>query len=309
MNPLFAALLLPSLFWDRGPDTADLLRQANIHRIAVPAAQAAAWKSVAGFTVEPADPASMTRVPSPAVQFRRHTASATQAPWVDANGWRFIRSPQASFYYDVPGADAALAAAESYSYHVHASIKTDKAGLQPLSHMLTFLSHLDIASMSPLANIAYIDDGSPESGEFMNLLVRRNLLFEKANTPDPRLLTVKLGDPAYPRTDAGNPSILAERARGNLTDDKRLIRIYGSEMVVARLVGNPRQAHLLLLNYGAQKVRVDGLRIKVLGPYRHWTVADFDSPDEELLDTEAGGNSSEFTLRHLKTFAVISLTP
>jgi len=309
LNLFLAALLLPSLFWDKGPDTANLLRQAKITHVLVPPAMAASWKSVSGISVEAADPAQFVKVSTPGVTFRRNVASATRAPWLDSNGWRFLRQPDGRFYYDAPGRAAALAAAEAFAYEVDAAIHTDEAGLAPLGGMLQFLAQQPQNKLPALANIGYIDDGSPASAEFMNLLVRRNLLFRIVKQPDPKLdITVQLGMPQYPRSEAANPSLLAEKARAYLTDQKRLLRIYGSEVVVGRLVGDADSTRLYLLNYAEARAPIQGLRIRVKGIYNDIRAAQCDTPNAQLLDVRADATGTEFTLPGLKTFAIITLS-
>ncbi len=308
MNLILFALVVPSLFWDKGPDTANLLKQAGIQHIGVQAAMSAQWKSVPGITVETVDPQQMKKLPTPGVQFRRRVASATRAPWVDSNAWRFFRDPDAAYFYDAPGKAAALAAAESFTYGVHAFIHTDDAGFQPLAEMTHFLDKLKLPESQPRANIGYIDNGSPASGELMNLLVRRNLLFRLVTKPDPSLdLTVKLGAPEYPTAEAANPSVLAEKVRGNLGDQKRLLRLYGSEVVVGRLVRASNNDTLFLINYGANRVPVNGLRVRVLGKYSSAKIVDFGTPAETPLDLIHDSQAIEFTLKELGTFAVVSL--
>ena len=161
-------------------------------------------------------------------------ASATNAPWL--GGQRLEVHPparKARYYYDVTGKQAALAAAEAFSYGANAMIQTDAAGLKPLAEMLEFLRTIPGESLPPVADIGYIDDGSATSGEVMNLLVRNNLLFRVVAAPDKRLkLNVKLGDKEYPLADAKNPGTVAHSVRSNLTDEKRSLRIYGSQVVV-----------------------------------------------------------------------------
>lgn len=309
MSLFLAALLLPSLFWDKGPDTANLLRQAKITHVLVPSSMEASWKSVSGISVEAADPAQFVRVATPGVTFHRNVASATRAPWVNSNGSKFISRPDGRFYYDAPGRAAALAAAEAFAYEVDATIHTDEAGLGPLGEMLQFLAQRPQNKLPALVNIGYIDDGSPESAEFMNLLVRRNLLFRVVKQPDPKLdITVQLGMPQYPRSEAANPSLLAEKARAYLTDQKRLLRIYGSEVVVGRLVGDADSTRLYLVNYAEARAPIQGLRIRVKGIYNDIRVAQCDTPDAHLLDTRADATGTEFTLPELKTFAIITLS-
>jgi hypothetical protein len=306
---LCAALLLPSLFWDKGPETASLLRRAHITDISVPASAANAWKSVRGMSVEIVDPKQLTRVLTPSVTFQDNEASASRAPWVNANGWRFLRQPDGHFYYEAPGSAAVLAAAEAFTYRGRAVIHTDDAGIDSLGRMLEFLKRLGRDDMAPLVNIGFIDDGSSQSGEFMNLLVRRNLLFKVVKQSDPKLdLTVALGTTQYPRSEAGNPSLLAEKVRSNLTDEKRLLRLYGSEVVVGRLAGNSDRARLYLINYRAGKRAVDGMRVRVRGAYPRQEIAEYDAPNPRLMDVTVSSGATEFTLPELKTFGVINLS-
>lgn len=309
MSFLFVALLLPSLFWDRGPETAAELRQAHIATISVPASIASSWKSVAGFTIEIADPASMVKLPKPGVNFRTNESSATGAPWIDSNAWRILRQPTSSFYYDAPGESAAIAAAEAFTYGAKAVIHTDADGLRPLGTMLSFLEALKGPKLQALVNADFVDDGSPQSGEFMNLLVRRNLLFRVVHRPESSAaVTVKLGSPKFPKSDAANPSLLAEKVRAEITDEKRLLRIYGSEIVVGRLEGDSNSGRVYLINYAGNNLVVDGLRVRVLGKYTHFKVAVAGVPNQSASDPATDADGTEFTLKHLKTFAVVDLT-
>jgi hypothetical protein len=302
-------LLLPTLFWNQGPQSANTLTQAGIHEIAVPPDLASAWKSVSGFTVQTADPGQLTKLPAPGITIRNRQASATQAPWVVSNGWRLLRQPDGRFYYDAPGAAAALAAAEAFMYNAQAVIHTDEAGLTPLGQMLKFLTTVGHKDLPPKVNIAFVDDGSAASGEFMNLLVRRNLLFKVVKSPDAKAdLNVALGEPEYPKSEASNPALLAEKVRANLTDPKRLLRIYGSEVVIGRLVGTRDQGRIYLLNYAASKYPIEGVRVRVLGNYSQPRLEDPDGSQKGLMDISRKANALEFTVPQLNNFAVVNLT-
>ncbi len=246
---------------------------------------------------------------TPRVTFHANEASATRAPWVDSNGWRYLRQPGGHFYCEAPGAAAAvLAAGEGFAYGVHVEVHTDDAGREPLAKMLAFLRDAKGEDFSPLVNIGFVDDGSAESGEFMNLLVRRNLLFRVVKQADPKLdLTVTPGSAEYPKAEAVNPSLLAEKVRANLTDAKRLLRIYGSEVVVGRLVGNGSAVRFYLINYGAARSPAHGLRIRILGTFTKQQAVQFDSGEMRLMDVSTGSGATEFTLPELKTFAMINL--
>ena len=263
------------------------------------------------ITVVPADAdvAGLSKAMTPKVTFRRNVASATRAPWVDSNGWRYLRQPDGHFYCDAPGAAAAaLAAGEAFAYDVHVAIHTDDAGSASLAKMLAFLRTVKGDDFSPLVNIGFVDDGSAEAGEFMNLLVRRNLLFRVVKQADPTLdLTVVPGSAEYSKAEAANPSLLAEKVRSNLTDAKRLLRLYGSEVVVGRLVGHGGDARLYLINYGAARSPAHGVRVRVLGAFSKQEAAQFDAPETKLIDVSVDSKTTEFTLPELKTFAIINL--
>jgi hypothetical protein len=300
---------LPALFWDGAPDTAPALREAGIQQILVPAARLASWKSVPDITAEGADPQNAVKVIPPTVNYRMNEASATNAPWIVANGWRFIRRPDGRFFYDVTGRQAALAAAEAYCYGANAMIRTDAAGLKPLAGMLAFLRTITGEPLPPVADIGYIDDGSGASGEVMNLMVRDNLLFQLVAAPDRRLkLNVKLGTKEYPLEHAKNPGTVAHEVRANLTDEKRSVRIYGSQVVVARLTASGDRVRLHLLNYAGANRKVDAIRIRVLGQYAQHHLWLADGAGVELLDYSVEPGATEFTLPELKTYAVVDLS-
>ena len=310
---LLVLAALPALFWDAAPDTAPALQQAGIARILVPRGRLASWKDAAGITAEAADPESAVKLLAPTVNYRMQEATATAAPWVVANGWKILRHPESRYFYDVTGAQAALAAAEAFVYGANAMIHTDAAGLKPLADMLHFLGGLAPAGMGepspPVADIGYIDDGSPASGEVMNLLVRDNLLFKLVTAPDPSLkLNVRLGTPDYPLADAKNPGTVAHQVRYHLTDDKRSLRIYGSPVVVARLTGSGGHLRVQLLNYAGANRKIDGLRVRVLGRYPKHQLWLAGAEGVELQDYAVGSEATEFTLPLLNMYAVIDLS-
>lgn len=309
MNVLVAAAILPSVFWTGAPDTAPALREAHIERISVPAAMAAAWENAPGILVQVADPKDAVKLLPPAVSYRYDEAAASSTPWLNTNGWKLLRNPGARFYYDIPGPGAALAAAEAFAYGGRALIHTDAAGLKPLGRMLEFLKTLPAMDLPVMANIGYIDDGSPGSGELMNLLVRRNLLFRLETAPDPHLdLNVRYGAGAYAKPPNGDPSWLAQKVRSDLTDDKRLVRIFGSEVIVVRLAGSGDRLRVHLLNYAATARRVQEIRVSLKGRYPKHSVAVAGIPDTALADYKVGEDSTEFTLPALKEYAVVDLS-
>jgi len=305
----FLAVLLPGLFWDQSAETAKAVKQAAIERLYVPADQVAAWKKE-GFDAQSFDPARFVKLQAPGVRYQMDVAAATNVPWVDANGWRFERGRAQNigrqYYYNVPWRKATLAAAEAYAYGASAVVHPDSRDLAALGRMLAFLRSIDLPLLLPLANIGVIDDGSPETGEVLNLLARRNLLFRMVQAADAALdLNVRIGSPEYPKAEAANPAAFATSIRQKLTDEKRLVRVYGSDVVLCRLEGNERQIRIHLINYGGGKV--EGLRVKVLGPYPHGTLAAFELPNVKLADYVLSIDATEFTIPEMDVYAVVDL--
>lgn len=254
----------------------------------------------------PAD-AGAVKLPVPKVEYRINEASASRSPWIDANGWQLLRAPARRYYYDVPAASVALAAAEAFTYGAQADIHTDTEGSAIFHRMLQFLREIPERELPAMANLGVIDDGSPETGELMNLLSRRNLLYRVVTAPDPHLdLNIRLGSEEYPKSEAANPSKLAQKIRAALTDEKRLLRVYGSEVVIARLVGAGGQVRIHLLNYANRPVTA--LRVRVLGDYPNWRVAAYDKPDLKLEDFGTADGATEFTVPAMSTYAVIDLS-
>jgi hypothetical protein len=299
---LLAAALLPRLFVDAGPESATKLKEAGIQAIAVPAAQSAAWSGVQGIAVEPVDPAGAVKLIPPSIDYRANQGSASRSPWINSNGWRFIKQPQALFLYDVKGPQAALAAAEAFLFGGNALVRSDDAGLKPLADMLAQLRAIPAADLPPIADIAFQDDGSATAREVINMMVKGNLLFRLTTAPDRAAkLNVKLGTKGFPLEDAKNPGKMQQLIRSTLTDDRRSVRVYGTVTVIARVIGTRERLRVLLLNYAGGERQVSGLRVRVLGKYAKHT-------HDKLLDFTVEPDATEFTLPELKTFAVIDLT-
>jgi hypothetical protein len=306
---LLLAAALPTLFWDGGADTAAALRDAGIRAIVVPASTLDSWKGVSDLTAQAGDPQTAVKAQPPTVNYRMNQAAATSTPWLVENGWRFLRQPQARYYYEVPARNAALAAAEAFCFGANAMIKTDADGLKPLGEMLQFLETVGAETLPPVADIGYVDDGSAASGEVMNLMIRGNLLFDAVQKPDKRFkLNVTFGSKEYPASDAKNPGIMAQVIRSNLKDERRSVRVYGSQVVVARLYGSGGHMRLHLLNYTGADRKVDGLRIRVVGDFPKHKISSAGSPAVELLDYSVESGATEFTIPELKTYAVIDLS-
>jgi hypothetical protein len=305
MLGFFLAAILPGLFWDQGPKTADVVKQAGIDRVFVPAGQEGAWKS-AGIDAQPFDSSKFVKLPAPGVERRMNVAAATSMPWVNANGWRLDRDGQRPYSYDVPWRKAALAAAEAYVYGADAVVHPDTGDISSFGQMLAFLKSIDQPAMPVIANIAIIDDGSGEMGEVLNLLSRRNLLYHIVHAPDPAYdLNVRIGMKDFPKDAALDPSAFATLVRQKVTDEKRLLRIYGSEVVLGKLNGDGQRLRVHLVNYGGGKV--SGLRVRVRGSYQHGTLAAFGINNPVLADYGLADGGTEFTIPEMGAYAVVDL--
>ena len=254
--------------------------------------------SIPRTSPDAAAPEGYEKLPAPGVQYRMNVATASSAPWVNANGWRIERRKARGYFYEVTGATAALSAAEAFAYDAEALIHTDDAGLKPFEKMVEYLKQIPPRTSPALANIGVIDDGSASTGEILNLLARRNLLFKIVRVADPRLnLNIKPDANA-----AQNPNVFAQRVRRQLTDAKRLLRIYGSEVVLGRLTGDGAQARLHLLNYDSRR-SIPGVRVRVLGAYSK--VEGLQTP---LQDIRTDSDATEFTVPEVNVYSVIDLS-
>lgn len=306
---LALAVVLPVLYWNGGPETAGALKQAGIAAIEVAPERVAEWRGAAGIEVKAPTGQPGVKLGAPGVNYRIDEASASTAPWVDTNGAKILRHPGALFVYEVEGKTAALAAAEAYAFGGRAEIHTGAEGLGPLGAMLEFLRSVPEAEMPAAANIGFVDDGTGRAGEVMNLLVRRNLLYRIVRGPEAGLdMNVRIGSAEFPAAEADNPDMLAHKIRQELGDGKRLVRIYGSEVVIARLERSGGKARLHLLNYAGAKRNVAGLRVRVLGDYARAAVYADGIAGAKAQDFERTGGATEFTLAGIRNYAVVDLT-
>lgn len=310
MTPLLVALLaaVPCVYWTAGVETQPALEAAAVRRICVAPDQAEPWRptGIATVPIPEADLASREVLLVPGVTARAGLASPTRMPYVVASGWRMLRNPDGRFVYTVPAGKAALAMAEAFAYGADALLRIDPADLPAAGSMTAFLTALPAADFPAVADLAVIDDGTPVSGEVMNLLARRNLLFEVVQAASPRAhLTIRIGSPEFPVADAADPNAFALKIRRQLTDDRRALRIFGSEVVVGRLTAEGGRARLHLLNYGGREIQ--GLRLRVRGRYRagqaHVAGAGTIATDEQSVV----GANTELSLPRLLTYAAIDL--
>jgi hypothetical protein len=172
--------------------------------------------------------------------------------------------------------------------------------------MLAFVKNLAGENYPPIADLGVIDDGSPETGEVMNLLTRRNLLFKIVAAPAPRFrVNVKLGSKEYPKKAASDPSEFAQKIRRRLGDENRSLRVYGTETVICRLTGDGARARLHLLNYSGREV--NGLRLRLRGDYRPVEAHAFGFGRFEPEDFVNDETATEFSVSRIGIYAVIDL--
>ena len=308
MSLLLLLATLPSLYWAQPVETAPAVKQAGIERLCVPADAAAAWRAT-GLTVVPLgdeERRQRTKLQVPGLRSRADVASATVRPWVFANGWRFLRAPAGRYWCDVPAGKGALAAAESFAYGADAVLAVDPADLEVLGRMLAFLSSVPDSGLPAAADIAVVDDGTPPVAEILNLMARRSLLFKVVRKEAPDVaLNVRIGSKEFPRKEAQDPEAFALSVRRRLTDENRSLRLYGSEVVLARLVRDAGRARLHLLNYGGRMI--DGLRVRLLGSWVPDEAHVFGQAPTPAEDVVRAGGATEFSLGLLGPYAVVDL--
>jgi hypothetical protein len=254
-------------------------------------------------------PAGYTPVPAPTIDMRMSEASATTVPWIDANGWRFLRGTKKALYEKVPADRSGHAAAEAWAYGVDALVEAADEGRAAFETMVAFLKTTGSATPGPTrANVAIIDTGSEAIAEVLNLLARRNILYRVVRAPDPSAaLNIRLGSREWPEKLAEDPNDFAARVRQRITDDKRLVRLFGngSYNVLVHLTGDRTRSRLHLLNYGRRPAR--DLRVRVLGAFSE--VRLLDSTDAKLTATDqlVANGATEFTVPSLAVYAICDL--
>lgn len=265
---------------------------------------------LAGFSalaVTQAETGARELLPTPGIVARAGVASPTRSPWIVASGWRFIRHPGARFRYELPAGKASLAMAEKFAYDADAVLQTDPADADALRAFAAFVGSLPPSRLPAIADFGVVDDGSAVTGEVMNLLARRNLLYAVVKAPEPRYpLNVAVGTREFPAEEAADPSAFALKVRRLLTDDRRSLRVYGSELVIGRLTGDAAQVRLHLINYGGREI--DGLRVRVRGGFAGGHVYIAGTGRSALVDHVVAGGATEFSLPRFGVYAVVDLS-
>jgi hypothetical protein len=301
---------LPCLFWNRPvEETVAAVKNAGVDRLCVAPDSVAGWRAAGleATPLAPADLASRDELLAPGIEHRVDLVSATRSPWLAANGWRVLRHAQGRYKYTVTPGAAALAVAEAFAYRADAVVSIEPSDVTGFGRMLSFLRQLPgAASQQAVADFGVVDDGSEEMGEVMNLLVRRNLLFEVLAAAASRYrINVVVGGNGYSREDIADPSEFALRIRHRLTDAARTIRIYGSEVVICRVTGDAEGVRLHLLNYGGREIQ--GLRVRVGGGFRGRDAQVFGLGSVALEEFVVDESASEFSIPRMTTYAVVDL--
>lgn len=308
---ILSALLsaLPLLYWTQGVETAPAVKEAGIDRLGVPAERARDWTAVglSVVAIEPGDLASRRRLVPPGITAKAETVSATRSPWIFANGWRFTRDGRGRYVSRPPAGKAALAAAEAFAYGADVVVALDPADLAEAGRMSAFLRELPGRDLPAVSDFAVVDDGSPLVAEVMNMLARRNLLFRAVSAPSPQhALNVRVGSKEHPKKEAADPSAFALKVRRQLTDERRSLRLYGSEAVIGRLTAEAGRARLHLINYGGREV--EGLRVRVLGAFPEGEAFVAGLGRVALDEHVVADGATEFTLASVGLYTVVDLS-
>ena len=308
MTPLLAVLLsLPCVYWTQGVDTRAALQAAGIKRICVAPDRADDWRA-AGFSVTPvseSELAARTALPAPGITARAGVASPTRSPWIVASGWRFMQSPAAKYAYTVAAGKGALVLAEAAAYGADAIITIDRADVEPVGAMLSFLETIPALDLPPIADFAVVDDGSAVTAEVMNLLARRNLLFAVGARPRPGFQSTSRSAMRLSCRRGRRPQPVRVEDRRQLTDEQRSLRVFGSDGIICRLTGDKTRLRLHLINYGGRDI--EGLRIRVRGTFRDGEAYVAGAGRVALADQVAADDATEFSLSKMGTYAVVDL--
>jgi hypothetical protein len=267
---------------------------------------AAAFAAIPRVQAPGVSAAGYEKVPPPSIQMRVNEASATTVPWINSNAWRFQRGLSKALYAGLPEGAAPLAAAEAHAWGVDALLEPAPADAGSLNAMLDFQKRIDAPRMPVLANVGIIDDKSKEMPELLNLLSRRNLLYRIVSEPDPKLdLNIRIGSKQYPREAVRNPNDFAARVREQLSDEKRLVRLFGTYTVLVNLTGEPGRARLYLVNYARRPAK--DVRVRVLGEYNRVQLFEAADPKQTAQDVAIADGGTELTIPQITTYAVIDL--
>ena len=242
------------------------------------------------------DVAGYVKVPAPGVRYRMNMATATSAPWVDSNLWRYQRDPNTNYLCEVKDKSVVTAVVEAFTMGVKLAVQITPQQKDDYEKVLAFLKTIPDGPTKEWTNFSVIDDGSAQAGEVMNLLWRRSIGYRIAASGD-YTLSARMTN-AYEAM---------QEIREKLGDHNRVLRIFGSELTLARALREGSRVRLHLVNYGTRSV--DHLRIRLEGRFRERDIASYLYGDvtPKLVDFEYGKDFTEFTLTALGPYGVLDL--
>ncbi|MBS1830572.1 MAG: hypothetical protein JST93_35050 [Acidobacteria bacterium] len=243
------------------------------------------------------DTAGYQKATAPGVRYRMNMAMATSSPWVDSNLWRYQRNHQASYLCDTKGKSVVVAMAEAHSTGVKLALQIAPEQQADFDKMTAFLQQIPGGPSKPWVNFTVSDDGSFQAGEVMNLLSRRSIPYSVATKGD-YALTAKMTNAYEAMQDI----------REKLGDDKRVLRLFGSELTLAVAAREGNRVRLHLINYGQRPVEY--LRLRVHGVFREANIKAYlyGGIAPKFKDLETGKDYTEFTLESLGPYGVLDLT-
>jgi hypothetical protein len=250
-----------------------------------------------------------TELPAPQIDRKLLSASPTRSPWIIASGWRLQRDTTASFVYRQRPGGTLLSLAEAWVWQQSRTLINAPAPEQEQAlRFLAFLSSLPRHNAPALADLRLDDDGSTLTGEALNLLSRRNLLW--TTRPDrPTRLRIKPGSSDFPARLLRNPSEFAYAVRRQLQDENRSFRIYGSEVVLGSLQADERILRVHLVNYGERMI--DGLTLRLPQGWRLQQAKSFHPSSGEFTvkatPLPPSGNVTELSIERVGLYTAIDL--
>ncbi len=205
-----------------------------------PTRQPAGWKAARRFRRRKVDYRTQRLAPR----------ATTSSPWVNSNAWRFIRDPKAQFCIEAPGKLSAVAfAAEAFAYGVDALIRTSGEGVDRVP------AHAGLSAGTARSGSVSAREHRHRGRRFRpnrrthELHSAGAICFYRYQCARP---TISLQVNVKSTGADPDPSKQAYAIRQEVGDANRLLRLYGSEVVIGRLTGNNMQVRLHIVNYYAE---------------------------------------------------------
>ena len=253
----------------------------------------------------------------PGVNRQIAVASPTQRPWMDASGWRFLRAAAAAGYStSCPPGRGPLAAAEAHLHGADALCRSTLRDLPAVAQDAAPSCARSRRCPGPTwPRSRWWTTGPSWSGEVMNLLSRRNLLWRPGAegrgpaTPPARVAGSRCASGAPPsrrrppRIPASWPR--ADPAAASATTGA-LLRVYGSEAVLCRLQGD-RAGTLAPVAAELRQRRREGVRVRIRGGYPRGTAVTDRTGSRAPIDQTSTGDTTELTVPPFALWAVVDL--